>query len=322
MLAVVACAADAGRGTAPEGPKEPPVPIDPLAGYSLFVSQDGAQVTSTGEARYGAVLLSSDGQREFPFVSDTAPMESPAPSPDGRQIAFVRTPRLSSQGALHLKFRDDVGSRVVSPADASCLLPEWSPDGKSVLFSLSQANSPHRLALVSSDGSGLRTITGADLSRLGARWSPGGRRLVYYASHPGTYDFNVFVSDADGSKETAVTQTTRRPDGKFVMNLFPAWSPDGERIAYVRDAAALAAVGQRELVVVNADGTDPRVLASVSWGITAPIAWSPDGSKIIVVNPTEQGRLYAIALAGGALMPYSASTGYGSARWLKVSPIP
>lgn len=53
---------------------------------------------------------------------------------------------------------------------------------------------------------------------------------------------------------------------------WPAWSPDGRRIAYVSSASSRPGV-----YVANADGTGSRVLVP---GLAASPTWSPDGARI------------------------------------------
>jgi TolB protein len=49
----------------------------------------------------------------------------------------------------------------------------------------------------------------------------------------------------------------------------PAWSPDGRRIVFVSNRN-----GFRELWIMNADGTAPRILTHLNGMVYTP-AWSP-----------------------------------------------
>jgi len=66
----------------------------------------------------------------------------------------------------------------------------------------------------------------------------------------------------------------------------PAWSPDGRRIAFRRYDGQLGSIGNSDLFVVNADGSELRRLTdhaeNVRW-----FAWSPDGRAIAFLRNEE-----------------------------------
>ena len=65
----------------------------------------------------------------------------------------------------------------------------------------------------------------------------------------------------------------------------PAWSPRGDKIAFVSTET-----GNDELYVMNVDGTNPQRLTFNSWEWDKHPTWSPDGSKIIFYSNRETGR--------------------------------
>ena len=85
----------------------------------------------------------------------------------------------------------------------------------------------------------------------------------------------------------------------------PAWSPDGQRIAFVS-----ARSGSGEIYVMNADGSNV-VQRTFSGGYSEDPAWSPDGTKIAyatlsngsanlwVVSPDAGGRPTLLFAAPG-----------------------
>jgi TolB protein len=79
----------------------------------------------------------------------------------------------------------------------------------------------------------------------------------------------------------------------------PAWSPDGQRIAFL---------SATKLYVANADGSGHRTLTRLERdGGLASLAWSPDGRKLLfLVEPINRGcgycsRLYVLNADGSGL---------------------
>ena len=60
------------------------------------------------------------------------------------------------------------------------------------------------------------------------------------------------------------------------------WSPDGTRIAFV----ATVAFDQAEVVVMDADGTDPRIVSPNYAYIVGDVDWSPDGKRVAYIMAT------------------------------------
>src|SRR4051794_34014891 len=97
------------------------------------------------------------------------------------------------------------------------------------------------------------------------------------AAYPGTNGRILFTSDRDApSRQSDIY--TMNADGAGVTRLttYPgndneaAWSPDGSKIAFVRDA---------QVFTMNADGGN-QVPISGSDGASDP-SWSPDGTKLV-----------------------------------------
>lgn len=83
---------------------------------------------------------------------------------------------------------------------------------------------------------------------------------------------DIYVLDVDGSGERRVTDSPG-------LEGFPAWSPDGERIAFTSDREG----GTWELYVMDADGSEQTRLTNTPEDEAEPI-WSPDGKEIAFVS--------------------------------------
>ena len=91
---------------------------------------------------------------------------------------------------------------------------------------------------------------------------------------------------------------TIRPDGSEFTNLtnsvfsetMPAWSPDGESIAFVSDRDGMVPrVGKWDIFVMNADGTDVTNVTRTPDAYEMEPAWAPDGVTLLFVRTSSEG---------------------------------
>jgi Tol biopolymer transport system component len=91
-----------------------------------------------------------------------------------------------------------------------------------------------------------------------------------------TNNWEIYTVNADGS---GLAKLTNNP----ATDVYPSWSPDGRKIAFMRDDALVTNNGLNEVIyVMNADGTGQKRLTNT--GVDFYPAWSPDGSKIAFVS--------------------------------------
>jgi Tol biopolymer transport system component len=87
----------------------------------------------------------------------------------------------------------------------------------------------------------------------------------------------IDVAAPDGSAKRVLIPGTE--------NYAPVWSPDGTHLAYESTGPGSA----WQLIVVNADGSQPVNVATATQGSTsATVAWSPNGQTIAYSVPTTQ----------------------------------
>lgn len=94
-------------------------------------------------------------------------------------------------------------------------------------------------------------------------------RIAYVAVDgvPPTQRYQLIVADADGENAHLIL------DSRFPI-MSPAWSPDGQWLAYVSFESKLAGV------YVQLVRTGERRLVSARAGVNGAPAWSPDGKKL------------------------------------------
>ena len=101
-------------------------------------------------------------------------------------------------------------------------------------------------------------------------WSPDGEKIVFTALIDG---MQICVMNVDGSDQVNLS---KYEDSKF-RDYWAEWSPNGSKIAFVR---AYSSSGEWEIVVMNSDGSDKRVISTNCPKYLQIFAWSPDGDRI------------------------------------------
>ena len=119
-----------------------------------------------------------------------------------------------------------------------------------------------------------------------------GTRLAYVAveGRAPNRNYRLVVSDADGYNPRTVAQSSQ-------PLMSPAWSPDGQNLAYVSFEGGMSAVYVQRL----SSGDRRRVSARA--GVNGAPAWSPDGSRL-ALTLSRDGNLdiYVLELATQALV--------------------
>jgi TolB protein len=167
--------------------------------------------------------------RSRPFAGDNVEM---AASPDGTQIAFRRqnSPLVKPANgiAIFVLRIDGTHLRRITPWSLRAGdHPDWSPDGRWILFRSNDDGDflNSQLYVIHPDGSGLRQITHvrATTTLLSSSFSPNGRRIVYSrAGRAGQPD--IFTMNVDGNDVHRVTRTP-------LWESAPDWGPMVKRLA-------------------------------------------------------------------------------------------
>jgi Tol biopolymer transport system component len=245
-------------------------------------------------------VVSPDGTGVRQLTGDTETYESsPAWSPDGRLIAYVRTPRapwepnVPPAEELYVMNADGSDERRLTRNSAEELTPRWLPDGRIVFVScpprpgLEQRDCS--LVAMGADGTG-STVLARLGSAVGLDVSPHGGGIVYVEIEGQSHyqEFELVVMNLDGTGRNELTDNNTGDSA-------PAWSPDGARIAFMSNRAESApcdshdCVGfTNELYVMDADGSDVTRLTETPNEEAGP-RWSPDGEKIVFVR---QGHVH------------------------------
>jgi len=163
--------------------------------------------------------------------------------------------------------------------------PGWSPDSREIVFASNRAkpkSAIDHLYVMNADGTHVRRLTHDQLDAREPSFSADGKRIVYVANVLNAADYYtnrgaISVISADGTKPRSLTP---RLSGD---SEWPAWSPNGRLIAFLR--------GGYDLYVLRPDGSGLRRLATKidNWAF----AWSPN-SKTIAVSDDQHLHLIPV----------------------------
>ena len=280
------------------------------------IQDDGARPAAQGEAAQPTAALTITPPESVP---------TPSPTPSVPRLTSITAPIVSYHPYFPCgPFRADMAG------DTPFLF--WTPDSSSVLFSHG-----HSIRKVDAEGCLVQTVLNANpgSSSLGphgflygfhADLSPDGAQLAYascefftqYESFDqekfgqlgrewyerGKYQYEIAVSGIDGGNVQRLTHNRR-------LDHYPAWSPDGERIAYISpsDPGPTVRQGARQLNSMSANGSDVQRISSKALAVALyPPVWSPNGKRVAFLvhgggnlHPGEPLVLYTVRHDGTEL---------------------
>jgi Tol biopolymer transport system component len=155
-----------------------------------------------------------------------------------------------------------------------------SPDGARLLLRVDDEGRKQGTWVVTLDESRLTHVAGPGRPVAGgaADWAPDGRRFVLAGKQEGERFLGLYVFDETGAEPRRIT-----PDEWEAQ--YPAWSPDGRRIAFTHVVPPNAF----DIWIVNVDGSWLHQLTGELGADNYP-AWSPDGSAIVYSSDDRSER--------------------------------
>jgi Tol biopolymer transport system component len=253
-----------------------------VAGYVQFVRDRRSDAASE--------------QRIVPFTSDPGVETMPVFSPDGRQVAYVKTERdparwrgfwkvFPGPTSVYIKAVEAGTELRLTRGLASDSFPAWSPDGQYVVFHRRTSSGDFGYYFLSALGGPEHRITAAASGSGGLAWFPDGKRLAVAEVSESSRSSPLFAISIETGERRALTTPTN------AIDIYPAFSPDGKWLAFVR--AVDFSNGDIYLLSLSS-GDFRRLTFDKTW--KRSIAWAPDSREILYSSE----RFWRIPIEGGA----------------------
>jgi Tol biopolymer transport system component/DNA-binding winged helix-turn-helix (wHTH) protein len=220
------------------------------------VSPDGSQVAFdySGAPHPGIYIALVGGEKPLQLTENDDDAY-PTWSPDGRQIAFERFRDSDNQKSLYVIPALGGSERRLytasSPLWTQCDKMDWSPDGKSLIFSEAlDGGAKARLSLLSLADLTARPLTSPGNQQFDCEpaFSPDGATVAFARGPMGAFLGDLFVVQVAGGRPSRLT--TGNSGGE------PAWTQDGSEIIF-----ASPTKGIRSLWRISASGGLPQRVA-------------------------------------------------------------
>ena len=182
-------------------------------------SKDGRKLFVVGTLARGSLVRYDPKSGQFvPFLSGIS-AEGVSFSKHGQRVCYARFP----EGTLWTSDLDGGQRRQLTFPPLHAVLPNWSPDGKQIVFFDYSPGKAPSVYVVSADGGTPRELMPENgQGQFDANWSPDGTSIV----------FGGAFTDPDSTIRIVDVKTNRISTLPGSKGLFsPRWSPDGRYLA-------------------------------------------------------------------------------------------
>jgi Tol biopolymer transport system component/DNA-binding winged helix-turn-helix (wHTH) protein len=272
-------------------------------------------------------------ESHLPFIGTSQIEGDPALSPDGTMLAYAAGPNVTNR-QIFLRILKGDSSIQLTHETFDAMSPAWSPDGRTIAYSVFQGGRPCRIMEMQiPSGQPYQVGQCRVAQRAFLTFDPSGHALVFndYAGPPLGPEPLVRL-DTENGRSLAITN----PPAAVKGDAMPSFSPDGRYLVYNRDLnGARSEIRLRRM----RDGQERVVATLKSWDCGAYPTWTPDGTAILMsgacqgdsslwVYPLDGGKPSQIIPGGNSIGRFSVNangyvameTGAGHAQLLAFTP--
>ncbi|GHT92207.1 protein TolB [Alphaproteobacteria bacterium] len=257
----------------------------------LYVS---TQTKAKGEKSYRLAMMDQDGYAHKYLTDGNSIVLTPRFSPNGKECSFFgyrervvngrRVPLSAHIYRLDLT-RPSQPQLFASFKGGMTYAPRYSPDGRLLIFSLSDRGSSSIYTL-NMETKEIRRITRGRCIDTSPCYSPDGQHIVFNSDRGGTPQLYIMDSDGANIKRLSFSR------GRYAT---PVWSPRGDWIAFTKWATGNNAFN---IGVIRPDGTEEGLIAS-GYLLEGP-SWSPNGRVIIFSHQdySKREKIHSVDITG------------------------
>lgn len=228
-----------------------------------------------------------------PFTTLSGMEQDPAFSPDGNLLSFSSEGMTLNNRDIYVKLVNEGEPLRITSHPHDDLKATWSPDSKLLAFLRrpKQCDTKSEVVIIPALGGSERVITEATD---GLDWSPDGQKLVLADTNRPGGPMGLYLVSTYGANRTRITN---RENSALFHDFNPKFSPDGNRIAFLRSWSHSSA----DVYLVDLRSGQEMALTRDRGKLTN-LDWSPDGQKIYFVsNRMINQRIWSLDLQTGAL---------------------
>ncbi|MEP6782315.1 MAG: hypothetical protein ABI983_01525 [Acidobacteriota bacterium] len=179
-------------------------------------------------------------------------------SSDRNKEAVIATIEKRDVKEVYVSDYDGANPRRITINRTLNVFPNWSPDGRSIIYTSYRSGIPDLLISNIYAGTMEQPTKGAGQNWLPV-FSPDGARIAFISNRDGNSE--LYVMNRDGSN---VVRLTNNP----AIDSTPTWSPSGTQIAFTSERT-----GSPQIYTIGVDGAGLRRISSESYADRA--TWSP-----------------------------------------------
>jgi Tol biopolymer transport system component/DNA-binding winged helix-turn-helix (wHTH) protein len=212
----------------------------------------------------------------FKNPTDRSRSTQPVFSPDGRQLAYLRS--RTGVGRIHLVSIDGTEDRTLPPSFGLTTGYDWTADGSALIIAhmVDDYGVLQRLDLETGE---LTTIPAHSSNAMHPSLNDKGDRLVF-ADGP----FEISIWTLSGS-EVMGEQLAKAPVNSTCLDGEPRFSPDGRSLAFVSNRS-----GSSEIWLCETLDAKPRRLTDLGDPYITRLHWAPDNRRLVA--SLHDGRHY------------------------------